>query len=217
MITSDRGRCGRGPACRRSGPRPSGYRRAQHGTGRPPGHRGDGRPGHPRRRRDRVRVHRQPGVLGRQPRRRRRPDLLRPVRAAAVPARGRGPALRGQPGPATLSYMLAPGAADLARLLAGRDRRPGHAQSQHVRSLATWVQYLLLVQNYNLHPWWAGTGAAGLAQMWSLVVEVSFYLVLPLLAAMLTLAGPGGLPATSSPGQAASGRNRGSRPVLLWL
>jgi peptidoglycan/LPS O-acetylase OafA/YrhL len=48
-----------------------------------------------------------------------------------------------------------------------------------------WVQYLLLGQNYDPHPWWTGTGATGLAQMWSLVVEVSFYLVLPLLAAAL--------------------------------
>ena len=50
----------------------------------------------------------------------------------------------------------------------------------------TWVQYLLLAQNYDPHPWWTGTGATGLSQMWSLVVEVSFYLVLPLLAATLT-------------------------------
>jgi peptidoglycan/LPS O-acetylase OafA/YrhL len=57
--------------------------------------------------------------------------------------------------------------------------------SAHIGSVSTWVQYLLLVQNYNLHPWWYGTGAAGLAQMWSLVVEVSFYLVLPVLAAVL--------------------------------
>jgi peptidoglycan/LPS O-acetylase OafA/YrhL len=55
----------------------------------------------------------------------------------------------------------------------------------HAGSVSTWVQYLLLVQNYNLHPWWYGTGADGLAQMWSLVVEVSFYLVLPVLAAAL--------------------------------
>jgi peptidoglycan/LPS O-acetylase OafA/YrhL len=48
-----------------------------------------------------------------------------------------------------------------------------------------WVQYLLLLQNYDAHPWWAGTGATGLAQVWSLAVEVSFYLVLPLLAAAL--------------------------------
>jgi peptidoglycan/LPS O-acetylase OafA/YrhL len=49
----------------------------------------------------------------------------------------------------------------------------------------SWLQYLLLVQNYDPHPWWTGTGATGLAQMWSLAVEVSFYLVLPLLAAAL--------------------------------
>jgi peptidoglycan/LPS O-acetylase OafA/YrhL len=49
-----------------------------------------------------------------------------------------------------------------------------------------WIQYLLLIQNYDSHPWWGGTGAAGLAQAWSLVVEASFYLVLPLLAAALT-------------------------------
>jgi len=49
-----------------------------------------------------------------------------------------------------------------------------------------WLQYLLLLQNYDLHPWWTGTGATGLGQMWSLAVEVSFYLALPLLAAALT-------------------------------
>ncbi len=49
-----------------------------------------------------------------------------------------------------------------------------------------WIQYLLLIQNYDTHPWWLGTGAPGLAQAWSLVVEVSFYLALPLLAAALT-------------------------------
>ena len=48
-----------------------------------------------------------------------------------------------------------------------------------------WLQYLLLGQNYDPHPWWTGTGATGLSQMWSLVVEVSFYLVLPILAAVL--------------------------------
>ncbi len=55
----------------------------------------------------------------------------------------------------------------------------------HVHSVSAWAQYFLLVQNYNLHPWWDGTGAAGLQQMWSLVVEVSFYLALPLLGALL--------------------------------
>ena len=54
------------------------------------------------------------------------------------------------------------------------------------RHVWSWVQYLLLVQNYDPHPWWTGTGATGLAQDWSLVVEVSFYLLLPVLAAALT-------------------------------
>ena len=54
------------------------------------------------------------------------------------------------------------------------------------RHVWPWVQYLLLIQNYDSHPWWTGTGAQGLAQAWSLAVEVSFYLVLPLLAAALT-------------------------------
>jgi len=57
----------------------------------------------------------------------------------------------------------------------------------HVHSVSAWAQYLLLVQNYNLHPWWDGTGAAGLQQMWSLVVEVSFYVALPLLGALLAV------------------------------
>jgi peptidoglycan/LPS O-acetylase OafA/YrhL len=56
----------------------------------------------------------------------------------------------------------------------------------HVRAAWTWVQYLFLLQNYDAHPWWSGTGAAALGQMWSLVVDVSFYAALPLLAAALT-------------------------------
>jgi len=55
----------------------------------------------------------------------------------------------------------------------------------HIESISNWAQYLLLVQNYNLHPWWDGTGARGLAQMWSLAIEVTFYALLPFLAALL--------------------------------
>ena len=54
------------------------------------------------------------------------------------------------------------------------------------RHAGPWVQYLLLTQNYDSRPWWTGTGAPGLAQDWSLAVEVSFYLVLPLLGSALT-------------------------------
>lgn len=49
-----------------------------------------------------------------------------------------------------------------------------------------WAQYLFLAQTYDPHPWWSGTGAPGLEQMWSLAVEASFYLVLPVVAAGLT-------------------------------
>jgi peptidoglycan/LPS O-acetylase OafA/YrhL len=52
-------------------------------------------------------------------------------------------------------------------------------------SVTSWTQYLLLVQVYNPHPWWDGTGAPGLGQMWSLAVEVAFYAILPLLAILL--------------------------------
>jgi peptidoglycan/LPS O-acetylase OafA/YrhL len=56
---------------------------------------------------------------------------------------------------------------------------------RHLGSLTTWAQYTFLAQIYDPHPWWGGTGITGLAQMWSLAVEVSFYLALPLIAAAL--------------------------------
>ncbi len=79
-----------------------------------------------------------------------------------------------------------------------------------------WAQYLLLAQNYDPHPWWTGTGATGLSQMWSLVVEVSFYLVLPLLAVALAwLARPGKRSAARPPSQAGIGRR--ARRMLIIL
>jgi len=68
----------------------------------------------------------------------------------------------------------------------------------HARSAGAWAQYLLLGQIYDPRPWWHGTGAAGLAQMWSLAVEASFYLLLPvlgLLLAWLTTLGRAGVAA----------------------
>src|SRR5262249_39923419 len=38
---------------------------------------------------------------------------------------------------------------------------------------------------YDPHPWWTGTGPPGLYQLWSMAVEMSFYLALPLLAALI--------------------------------
>jgi peptidoglycan/LPS O-acetylase OafA/YrhL len=95
-------------------------------------------------------------------------------------------AITGHAGPTTRSYLRRRALRILPAywvvvILALLTLNPGH-----VRSLLTWAQYLLLAQNYDAHPWWGGTGATGLAQMWSLVVEVSFYLVLPPLAAALT-------------------------------
>ncbi len=58
---------------------------------------------------------------------------------------------------------------------------------RHAASPATWAQYLFFAQIYDPRPWWAGTGAPGLAQMWSLAVEASFYAALPAIGALLTL------------------------------
>ncbi|GGS79731.1 acyltransferase [Planobispora rosea] len=55
----------------------------------------------------------------------------------------------------------------------------------HVTDVGTWLYLLLLGQNYNPDPWWFGLGPKGLAQMWSLSVEMSFYLALPVIAAVL--------------------------------
>jgi peptidoglycan/LPS O-acetylase OafA/YrhL len=57
----------------------------------------------------------------------------------------------------------------------------------HLGDVKTWLQMLLLAQNYELNPWWFGLGPKGLAQMWSLCVEAAFYLVLPLVAAVLAM------------------------------
>ncbi|MEO3798707.1 acyltransferase [Nonomuraea sp. B1E8] len=49
----------------------------------------------------------------------------------------------------------------------------------------TWAQLAFLVHIYDLTPWWYGLGPEGLGQMWSLAVELTFYLTLPLMAAAL--------------------------------
>jgi len=94
-------------------------------------------------------------------------------------------AITGRSGPDTQSYLrrralrILP-AYWVVLVLAMVTLNPGH-----LRSLVTWAQYLLFAQTYDPHPWWGGTGATGLAQMWSLSIEVSFYLMLPLLAVLL--------------------------------
>lgn len=63
---------------------------------------------------------------------------------------------------------------------------------EHLDSVRAWAEVMTLTFTYNTDPWWVGTGPYGLGQMWSLAVEVSFYLLLPLFAFLLALASRGG-------------------------
>ncbi len=60
---------------------------------------------------------------------------------------------------------------------------PAHNASQWV-----WAKWLLLLQVYDVSAWWGGVEGRGLEHMWSLGVEVAFYVTLPLIAAALTWA-----------------------------
>lgn len=59
-------------------------------------------------------------------------------------------------------------------------------------SLRYWWEVLTLTFPFNTDPPWVGTGPYGLGQMWSLSVEVSFYLLLPLFGLVLALWARGG-------------------------
>jgi peptidoglycan/LPS O-acetylase OafA/YrhL len=50
-----------------------------------------------------------------------------------------------------------------------------------------WSEVFLLLHIYDFHPWWPAeaVGPKGLGQMWSLGVEMSFYVLLPLIAMVL--------------------------------
>lgn len=94
-------------------------------------------------------------------------------------------ALDGDPGPSTRRYLWRRGVrilpaywlvAVVALLLWSRER---------LQSAAAWLEVMTLTFVYNPQPWWYGTGPPGLGQMWSLCVEISFYLLLPLIAAAL--------------------------------
>lgn len=102
--------------------------------------------------------------------------LYRPWAAAAID---------GAPGPSVRAYLrqravrILPAywlVAVVALLLWSRE---------HLGSPRAWLEVLTLTFTYDPHPWWTGTGPRGLGQIWSLCVEVSFYLLLPLLAAAL--------------------------------
>lgn len=63
---------------------------------------------------------------------------------------------------------------------------------EHRGSVVHWIEVLTLSFPFNTSPHWAGPGPYGLGQMWSLSVEVSFYLTLPLFAMVLHLWARGG-------------------------
>ncbi|MBO3744964.1 acyltransferase [Streptosporangiaceae bacterium NEAU-GS5] len=61
----------------------------------------------------------------------------------------------------------------------------------------TWGEMLLLIHNYDIEHWWFGLGPKGLGQMWSLSVEVAFYLTLPIIAALVRAYAGRGAPAVA--------------------
>lgn len=55
----------------------------------------------------------------------------------------------------------------------------------HLGDAWTWVKLLTLTYTYDPHPWWGDSlGPQGLGQIWSLTVEVAWYTMLPLTAAI---------------------------------
>lgn len=63
---------------------------------------------------------------------------------------------------------------------------------EHRGSPRHWFEVMTLTFTFNTDPHWAGPGPYGLGQMWSLSVEVFFYLGLPLFALVLHLWARGG-------------------------
>jgi peptidoglycan/LPS O-acetylase OafA/YrhL len=58
--------------------------------------------------------------------------------------------------------------------------------SSHLGDPWTWLKLLTLTYTYEPHPWWGnGLGPEGLWQIWSLTVEVAWYVLLPVTAALL--------------------------------
>lgn len=58
--------------------------------------------------------------------------------------------------------------------------------SAHLGDVWTWLRLLTLTFTYDPHPWWGNSlGPEGLWQIWSLTVEVAWYVLLPVTAAVL--------------------------------
>ena len=58
---------------------------------------------------------------------------------------------------------------------------------EHLDAPGYWLKTLTLTFPFNTDPAWTGTGPYGLGQMWSLSVEVGFYLLLPVFSLLLSL------------------------------
>lgn len=63
---------------------------------------------------------------------------------------------------------------------------------EHRGSVVHWFEVMTLTYPFNTTPHWAGPGPYGLGQMWSLSVELTFYLSLPFFALLLHLWARGG-------------------------
>ncbi|RGA05364.1 acyltransferase [Microbispora triticiradicis] len=100
--------------------------------------------------------------------------LYRPW-AAALLGSGRRPDVRVYLWRRALRVLPAYWVAVIAGLVAFHSARLG--------SVRTWVEWLGLLSIYDPDPWWTGTGPEGLYQMWTLPVEATFYLALPLFGA----------------------------------
>ncbi|WP_243716881.1 acyltransferase family protein [Actinomadura darangshiensis] len=60
------------------------------------------------------------------------------------------------------------------------------AGRDHIGDLGTWASLLTVTQTYLPDPWWSSElGPAELGQLWSLVIEVAWYVTLPVTAAVL--------------------------------
>ncbi|MDH2427905.1 acyltransferase [Sphaerisporangium sp. TRM90804] len=90
--------------------------------------------------------------------------------------------LTGEPGPRVRVYLLRRALRVLPAYWAVVTAALLFFSPEHTRSPWTWAQWFLLLPVYDPDPWWQGSGPEGLYQMWTLAIEVAFYLTLPVMA-----------------------------------
>lgn len=56
---------------------------------------------------------------------------------------------------------------------------------EHAGEFGTWFEFVTLTHTYDPDKWWQGAGPQALGPVWSLSVEATFYLILPVLARAL--------------------------------